>query len=305
MQDFSGLRLRWDDLHLVLCVARGGSFAAAAARLGVSTPTVFRRAKSLEERLGTLVFRRDNTGVSLTAAGLDAAALAERIEEQIGALETRVGNEDSEAVGTIRIASVDTLIAGPLMPVIARFRANHPGIVLDLRSGIGMADLRQREVDAAIRAGGDPPESLVGRKLCRIAVAVYRSSTWPGADPDTLARYPWVVPNDELSHLASTRWLKEAGHWARAALRVNSLHSLALAVANGMGLGILPCYLADGDPRLVRLGDPIDDLASDLWFLTHRELRHAARIRALSEHLAREFHGLRPLFQGEHGRGNI
>lgn len=299
MQDFASHRLRWDDLRLVLAVARSGSFAGAAAQLGTSTPTVFRHAKGLEERLGTLVFRRDNTGVSLTPAGREAAALAGRIEEEIGALEARVGNEDAEAAGSIRLATVDTLIAGPLMPMIARFRQDHPAILLDVRSGIRMADLRHREVDAALRAGGEPPESLVGRRLCRIAVAVYGAETATVASPGEFDRRPWVVPDEELDHLASARWLKDRGHWSRATIFANSLHTLALAVANGMGLGVLPCYLADGDPRLVRQGEPIHELSSDLWFLTHSELRHTARMRALSDSLAREFQALRPLFHSE------
>lgn len=302
MPDFARQRLDWNDLRLVLAVARSGSFAGAAAQLDVSTPTVFRHAKAMEERLGTLVFRRDNTGVSLTPAGREAAALAGRIEEEIGALEARVGNEDSEAAGSIRLATVDTLIAGPLMPVIARFRQDHPAIRLDLRSGIGMADLRQREVDAALRAGGEPPESLVGRKLCKIAVAVYGPTTMTDARSDVFDRHPWVAPDEELGHLASVRWLKDRGHWSRASLFANSLHTLALAVANGAGLGVLPCYLADGDPRLVRMGAPIDELSSDLWFLTHTELRRTARIRSLSDCLAREFHALQPLFRGEMAR---
>jgi DNA-binding transcriptional LysR family regulator len=185
------------------------------------------------------------------------------------------------------------------MPVIARFRQDHPAIRLDLRSGIGMADLRQREVDAALRAGGEPPERLVGRKLCRIAVPVYGATTMSGVSADELDSHPWVAPDEELGDLASVRWLKDRGHWSRATLFANSLHSLALAVANGLGFGVLPCYLADGDPRLVRLGEPIDELSSDLWFLTHSELRHTARVRALTDFLAREFRALRPLFRGE------
>ncbi|WP_129793110.1 LysR family transcriptional regulator [Sphingosinicella sp. CPCC 101087] len=303
MPNFTHQSLQWDDLRLILCVARSGSFAGAAEQLGTSTPTIFRRAKALEERLGTLVFRRDNRGVSLTAAGRDAAAIAEQVEEEIGMLEARIGNENSEPAGTIRFATVDTLVAGPLMPMVARFRQAFPEIVLDLRAGMQMADLRQREVDAALRAGGEPPESLVGRRLCRIAVAVYRGQALSGVGTDDQERLPWVVPDDELGHLASARWLKARGHSARAALQVNSLHSLAMAVANGIGLGVLPCYLADGDPRLVRLGEPIEALASDLWFLTHSELRRTTRIRALSDHLVREIRALRPLFEGEMKHG--
>lgn len=298
MQDFGSQKLQWDDLRLVLAVRRAGSFAGAALRLGISTPTVFRRAKTLEQRLGTLVFNRDNTGVTLTGTGHDAAALAERIEGDVDALEMRVANQDSAAAGSIRLATVDTLVAGPLIPLIARFGQQHPAIVLDLRSGIGMADIRGRQVDAALRAGGEPPESLVGRRLCGISVAIYGKAGLADGVTKAFDSQPWVVPNDELGHLASARWLKKHGYGNRAVLRVNSLLTLSLAVAGGLGLGILPCYLADPDPRLVRLGDTIPELSGELWFLTHEELRHTARIRALSAFLSREFQALRPLFEG-------
>jgi DNA-binding transcriptional LysR family regulator len=299
MRHFADQRLDWNDLRLVLAVARTGSFAKAASHLGVSTPTLFRHANGMEQRLGSLIFHRDNGGVSLTSAGREAAALAERIEVEIGALEAKVANANSDVAGSIRLATVDTLIAGPLMPLVVRFRQENPGILLDLRSGIHMADLRQREVDAALRAGGEPPESLVGRRLCRIAVAIYRATHLGSVDPEALGSHSWVVPDVELGHLASVRWLKDSGHWSRAKMSANSLHTLALAVANGVGLGVLPCYLADGDARLTRVGAPIDELASELWFLTHSELRHTARMRALSNFFAREFRALRPLFQGQ------
>jgi len=293
--------LQWDDLRLVLAVARAGSFAGAADLLGVSAPTVFRHARAVEERLGSLVFRRDTTGVSLTAAGHEAAGLAARIEEDIGALEARIGQEDEAAAGTIRLATVDTLVAGPLMPLLQRFRAGHPRILLDIHAGIGMANLRQREVDAALRAGGPAPENLVGRRLCRIAVAVYRAASGPAIGPGDFASAPWVLPDDQLGHLASAGWARRRGYDARTALRANSLHTLAHAAAAGIGLAVLPCYLADTDPRLARIGEPIDELASDLWFLTHAELRHTARIRALSDFIAREMRGLKAAFAGRAG----
>jgi DNA-binding transcriptional LysR family regulator len=294
--------LHWDDLRLVLAVARAGSFAGAADMLGVSAPTVFRHARAVEARLGTQVFRRDTTGVSLTPAGREAAALAARMEEDVGALEARIGNADGDAVGTIRLATVDTLLAGPLMPLLARFRAAHPRIVLDVQSGIGMANLRQREVDAALRAGGSPPDTLVGRRLCRIAVAVYGARTLPpidAGDPGALRRQPWLLPDEHLGHLASAAWARRHGYDAGAVLRANSLHTLALAAAAGLGLAALPCYLADADPRLVRIGAPIAELAGELWFLTHAELRHTARLRSLADFFNAEIRTLRPLFAGE------
>jgi DNA-binding transcriptional LysR family regulator len=289
--------LRWDDLQLLLCIDRAGSFAGAAARLGVSTPTVFRQAKALEQRLGTLVFHRDTTGVTLTAAGREAVIVAERLEEEVSQLETHISGLDAGFGGTVRLATVDTLVAGPLLPVLARLRHAQPALLIDLRVGIRMADLRGREVDAALRAGGDPPESLVGRRLCRISVAVYRAANL--AKSVTLDTESWIAPGEELGHLASARWIRERVQPLRVAMYANSLHSIGSAVASGMGLGILPCYFADLDPRLTRVSETIGELASDLWFLTHNELRSAARIGAVSDHFAREFHALRPLFEGK------
>lgn len=291
--------LDWDDLRLILAIGRAGSFAAAATVLGVSTPTVFRRAQAAEQRLGALLFLRDTTGVSLSPAGRDAAACALRIEEEVGGLVARVGNQSHAAEGLIRLATVDTLLAGPLTPLLRLFRERHPRILLDVQSGVGMANLRQREVDAALRAGGEPPEGLVGRRLCRIAVAVYCSTAGPRVVETDLASADWVVPDEQLKHLASFEWLRRHGYDQRPALRANTLHTLALGVAAGIGVAILPCYLADGDSRLVRVGGLIDELAGDLWFLTHEELRNTARIRALSDFFGRQFRDLRPLFHGE------
>jgi DNA-binding transcriptional LysR family regulator len=324
MQHSNPSKLNWDDFRYILAVARSGSFAAAAALLGTSTPTVFRRARDMEQRIGTQLFRRDTTGVALTSAGRDAASLAGTMELEIVSLEARIANEDREAVGIIRFATVDTLIAGPLMPVLSRFRQEFPGICLDIRSGIGMADIRQRQVDAALRAGGEPPESLVGRKLCRIAVALYcgrghfASSLHgefekAGSDDRVISnerelaafvetsRPPVVVPGDDLGHLATARWFHGRKLAAEPALRANSLHTLELAVQHNVGLGLLPCYLADLNPGLVRLSAPIGDFASDLWFLTHPELRETARLRALSDFLFLECRSLRSLFEGQTG----
>lgn len=67
--------------------------------------------------------------------------------------------------------------SGPLLPVLARLRISRPSFVLDLRGGVRMTDLRGREIDAALSAGGKPPDTMVGRKFCRTAVVVYRSAS--------------------------------------------------------------------------------------------------------------------------------
>jgi len=57
-------------------------------------------------------------------------------------------------------------------------------------------------------------------------------------------------------------------------------------VSAGLGLAVLPCYLADTAPELERLTAPMPEIATPLWLLTHVDLRHTARIRAVLDFLA-------------------
>lgn len=67
--------------------------------------------------------------------------------------------------------------------------------------------------------------------------------------------------------------------------RVDTLVSILSAIRSGMGLAVLPCYLADNHPDVIQLTDPIPELEYGLWFLTHPDLRGVARIHALMDFL--------------------
>ena len=107
------------------------------------------------------------------------------------------------------------------------------------------------------------------------------------------ANTPTYTPN--------STWLEARQLHRRAVLRADSLLTLAQAARNSMGLAILPCYLADPDPQLVRVGSPIGDLAGDLWLLTHKELTKTARIRAFMDSMYDAVLAIRPLFEGKSG----
>lgn len=292
----------WDDAVLVKALAHAGKLNSTAQLLNVSHATVFRRLRKLEGRLRVKLFERSRSGYVLTPAGADIRQVAIRFEREFDALQQRLAGRDVRASGTVRVSTVDTLIAGPLMPVLSRFSKRYTEIHLDITSNVAMADLSKREADVAVRAGGRPPADLVGRKLCRIEVAVYAAKEMPPITTASLAVEQWVAPSDRLSHLASYKWLKEMGYFKRAAMQVDSLLTLSSAVASGAGLGLLPCYLADGLPGLQRVGEPIHGLASDLWLLTHQELRRVKRIRLVMDWIHEEMRTLKPLFEGREAR---
>jgi DNA-binding transcriptional LysR family regulator len=291
-------QLGWDDLRVVLAVSQGGTLAAAAERLHVSHATVFRRLNQIERHLGVRLFERRRNGYTPTAAGAEVTALAGRLEHDIAALERRIAGRDQRSAGTVRITTTDTLLYGPLSAPLAAFRRAHPQIVLEVAASNTLLDLDKGEADVAIRPSRDPPQSMVGRRISAVAMAVYGSRNTKAADSGALGRYDWAVPDESLAHTPARRWLEEKGLLSRAVYRANSLFALREAARNGVGLTVLPCYLADPDPQLIRVGAPVPELQSELWLLTHPQLRRTARVKTFMDTMARLLQPTVPLFEG-------
>lgn len=290
--------LPWDDLRLVLAVGESGSLTGAAARLGVSHPTVFRRVNRIEARLGVRLFERARDGYGLTPAGEEVVALATRMAAEVTELERRLAGRDLRPSGIVRLTTTDTLMLGPLPPLIAELRRREPAITLEISTTNAFLSLSRREADIALRPAAAPPAPLVGRKLSAIATAIYAPRDRGPVDPADLAGQDWVLPDDSLSALPAALWAAERRLDRRAAFRANSLLALRAAAAEGLGLTILPCYVGDAEPRLARVGAPLPELASELWLLAHPDLRRVGRIRAVLDGLAALIAPLRPLFAG-------
>jgi DNA-binding transcriptional LysR family regulator len=295
-------RMDWDDLRFVLAVGRERTLSAAARSLGVNHTTVFRRIGQIETGLGVRLFERHRDGYTPTAAGEEAVALGERLEGQIDGLERQLCGRDTRPSGLLRVTTTDTLLMGALGAPLAAFCRDHPAIALEVTAANPLASLSKRDADVAIRPAAAPPETLVGRRLCAIASAVYGATAYLEAAPatDDLGAHRWIAPDDSLAHLAGARWLRTTLPAVRPALRVNSLLAMAAAARAGVGLAALPCFLGDSAPELKRIGPPLDALASELWLLTHRDLRHVARVRAFMDFMDRTLRPMRPLFEGAH-----
>src|SRR5918997_5171671 len=158
-------RMDWEDLRYALAVADASSLAAAARGLGVNHTTVLRRVNGFEERLGLRLFDRLPTGYALTAGGEELLAAARRMAETVTELERKLSGQDLRLEGTLRVTTTDTLMAPLLPPVLARFRALHPGIVVEVATANAFANLTRRDADVAIRPALEPPETLVGRRI--------------------------------------------------------------------------------------------------------------------------------------------
>jgi DNA-binding transcriptional LysR family regulator len=297
-------KLVWDDLLHVLAVGRLGSLSAAARHLGVNHSTVFRRIAGIEARLQVRLFDRQPRGQFPTAAGEAMIAAAEQMEAAVIALERELAGTDLRPSGTVRLAASPTLLP-VLTGVLKQFQADYPDIRVELVTGVERLNLSRREADIALRATNQPDDQLVGRKLSRIGFAVHGAGRHrPGANVASLAQdHAWIGLDDGLSHIAAWRWLAHHVPPQNVRLTVASLDALLACAAAGMGLALLPCYMAEGVPGLVRMSPPLPEVTTDLWLLVHEDLRHATRVRALINALTEGLGAMRPLFEGQAASG--
>ena len=294
--------LGWDDLLYVLSVGRNGSLSGAARELKVNHSTVFRRIGAIEEQLGVRLFDRRRDGYAPTAAGEAVVELASRLDEDVLALERRLAGEDLRPSGTVRVTTTDTMI-GTVTPMCGAFRRVYPEICVELVTGNQFLNLSRRDADVALRPSLHPPEALHGRRLASIAFTVYASPAYLASSggSDLSRAHAWIGLDDTLSHLTSHRWMRENVEPERIGFKASSFVAVEEAARAGMGLALLPCYMADRLPDLVRLRPPIPELATDFWLLVHEDLRRTARVRAFIDFVSAEMAKLRPRIEGELG----
>lgn len=290
----------WNDLKLVLAIARAGTLGGGAAALAVNHSTAFRRLNALEDKIGVRLFERLPGGVyRATAEGGRVAATAERIETEAEALDREVTGRDQRLTGALRVTSSETLAYSVLTRQLARFRAAHPGIVVELVVDNRVLSLSRREADIALRVTRPKEPDLFGRKLADIAWTVYAA---PGLVQSGDITHDFVGWGTEVTGIAAADWLADKVPADRIVYRASSLINQFTAAKSGIGLALLPCYLGDPEPGLVRVLDaPIGELSRELWIVTHADLRKTARVRAFLDIVGEGLIAETSLFTGQRG----
>ncbi len=294
----------WNDLKLVLAIRRGKTLGGGAKLLGINHSTAFRNLNALEEKIGARLFERLPGGLyDPTAIGEQVARAAERMETEALILDREITGIDTRLTGTIRVTASETLAFSVLTGQIAAFRANHPGITVEMLIDNRVFDLSRREADVALRVARPREPDLFGKKLGTIGWTVYgprRFAKHRNAPVDVLRNLPFVGWSQEVRGVAAADWLRETMGSTEVVYRANSLVNQFCAAREGMGLVVLPCYLADREPALIRMiEEPVPELTRELWIVTHEDLKGTARIRAFLDVVGAGLAEQRALFEGK------
>jgi DNA-binding transcriptional LysR family regulator len=294
--------LSWDDFRIVKAIAESRSLAGAAEALRVNHSTVFRRLGQIEQQLGSRLFERGRGGYGLTACGEEMVELAERMGEDIITFERKVSGQDLRPSGELRITTSDAMLHHLINDVLIGFRHAYPEITLDILVSNQRLNLSKRDADVAVRATYQPPDTLAGQRLARIAWAVFGPAALASQEFDPATdgrRHDWIAFTDLVSVGKVMKWLKGHVDEARIVYKVNTMLGLAEAAAGGVGVVLLPCYVGAAIPGLARLSPPLPELEGELWLITHPDLRNTARVRAFLDFCAAEIGKRRALIEGK------
>ena len=286
-------------------VVEAKSFSAAAEKLGVSKSLVSRQVSALEDALSVRLLNRTTRRLTLTDAGKLYVEHCQRVVQEAEYAERRLTESQSGLAGTVHVTCVQAFALRHLMPALGEFQTRYPEIRIKLSCSNATVDLGEKGFDLGVRITLRPDPKLVARKL-----AVNRKVLC--AAPSYLARRgtPRVVADIESHDGVLFPGLAPKGAWVferegqrtsatfRTRFETDDMDAAHSAVRFGLGLGVLPLYIAAEDLRLGRLVPlllehrVLPDVGIYLVYLPNRTL--PSRVRVLIDFLRRRFQPVPP-----------
>jgi len=241
-------------LGLFLAVVDHGGFTAAARAIHVAQPSVSLGVRELERELGAELFVRSRRGATLTPAGEALVGPARQAQRAITTAAAAVAAVSGLTTGHLDLASLPTLAADPLAPMVGRFRRAHPGVTVRLAAPADPIDVaasvRSGETEVGVTEAGPAAEGLASRLVAeQDVVAVSPPGTTGSGDPlpvRALAEVPLVLtaPGTSLRDLVD-RALADAGVVANVAVQTAQRDALIPLVLAGAGTTFLPSGVAE------------------------------------------------------------
>lgn len=281
----------WNALKIFLAIAESGTLAGAAESLQVNHSTVFRRLNTFEDEIGGRLFERLSHGYELTQMGEELLIEAKKIATSFDNMERHIVGKDIQPKGTVKITAPNNIAYRYLPRYLTEFNQSYPDIKIELLVSNLEINMNNRQADIAVRATSAPPEHLVGRRVRSITWGVYAGKNYKEKfglpkNMEQLADHVLIGATGSMRSLAAYRWLdKNLPQQIKTCC--DELIAMAAFAEAGQGLSVLPDDQLR--PGIVKLFDFPNAESSDLWLLTHPDLRHVERIKLVMQHLAEAF----------------
>ena len=281
----------WNSLKVFLSIARRGSLSGAANDLDVNHTTIFRRLNDFEAEIGGQLFERVNNRYELTTLGHELLDLAQNIENSFDTIDRYIVGKDFQPKGIVKITAPNNIAYRYLPRYISEFNSLYPEIHVELLVSNQEFNMSNRQADIAVRATSSPPEHLVGRQVSTLNWSVFGSKRYADKfglpnDKDELINHSLIGATGAMRNLPAFVWLDR--HFADQVItRCDDLTAMSYFAESGQGLAFLPDDQLR--PEIARLFGVQVNKPSNLWLLTHPDLRNVERIKLVMQHLTKAF----------------
>lgn len=285
----------WDKLRIFHAVADAGSLTHAGDKLNLSQSAVSRQVRGLEEQLNTNLFHRHARGLILTEQGELLFDATRAMSKRLDAAAARIRDSEEEVFGELRVTTTTGFGTLWLAPRLSKLYDKYPDLKVDLMLEERVLDLPMREADVAIRLKEPSQADLVRKRLMTVRMCLYASSTYLEANgtPEQLedfSSHRLICQNtgsDQVGaglHLIQQLMMYDI----RSLLTVNNYFGVLQAVLNNLGIGVLPDYLLQDFPDLVRVLPEIESADVPVFLAYPEELRQSKRVATFKDFVQEE-----------------
>lgn len=265
-------QVKWDDVRFILSVIDQGSVAAAARDLGVNHATILRRIADFEARTGVRMFDKTTRGYQISP---DRRGIVEAMREANSALagvERLMENERPQLSNGLRLTTTDTLAQFILAPILKEYAliAETP---VEMQVDNAHLDLSRMQAHLTVRPSPQLPPELDGVMAGAIHFAAYATSKTQDA--------PWIGLSGPLSRSLAAKWTRNQKQ--QAPCFGDAFPAIAAMAATGQGRAVLPSYVGDATPGLIRLSPDPEIAAVPVWVAAHKDFARSGRIRRAQE----------------------
>ncbi len=285
----------WDKLRIFHAVADAGSLTHAGDTLHLSQSAVSRQIRALEESLNTTLFHRHARGLILTEQGELLFDATSAMNKRLDTASARIRDSEEEVFGELRVTTTTGFGTIWLAPRLPKLYEKYPDLNIDLMLEERVLDLPMREADVAIRMKEPSQADLIRRRLMTVRMRLYATPDYLAAKgtpmrPEDLADHRLICQNTTSAQVsAGARLVQELLTYnVSSTLTVNNYYGVLQAVLNDLGIGVLPDYVSEDVPNLVRVLPELESAEVPVFLAFPEELRHSKRIGAFRDFVTEE-----------------
>lgn len=277
-------QIDWDNLKYFMAFAQFTNLSLVAKKFGVKHTTVARRLAQLENELKVKLYHKLAKGWVLTDDGYALLEILEPLRTEVLSLEHNIKCIFSE-FGDVKISAPVFIINTYLIPLLSEMNNSKNKIILV--SGNDKKDIVNGEVDIALRLGNIENVNLTQKLLKNIQYGLYGNTKYISQCKSKKESFMYIGFSDEFPDTPYKEWFQKQSF--DTIFKTNDMSVILQGVQDGLGLGILPDFLAQKYDVLEKIHATMFRSIRPLYLVMHSDIKRSSRVRLIADLIINHF----------------